>query len=413
MFRVRGYNTRNKINVMEQVITWNGNRENREDCVFIRGKFYHKTKDCYLHEGIYYSPESRYYVLDHATGEMCLNINGQLDYGVVGVKNSELVFGYFSKDISKNGSIYVNPERAGKILKDIVLSHNPQNYHFEILEKTSKNFDMLKEAGIDKNNIFVKCMNVWAPLKFGYLSIKSTDSIIGADDATWYHSDINGMSTNTPYAFDLAYNSETMMDKFQESYEKSARTITDRENHLAGLLGDKTFGIEYESWDGRIPTYITASDGLIPLRDGSLRHDGVCGYEYASVIMSGARGLASIKAQCEHLKQFTTFNEKCSMHIHVGGIDRTPENLVKLWNGFTAIQKDFFRMFPSCLAQTSTYKQKDYCNMLPSLDKVGGVSAQTIVAFLSDGRDSLDRFGKKHPLDPSNQSKWNQNSRFK
>src|SRR5665647_395142 len=92
---------------MERIITWNGNLESKDECVFIRGKFYHKAKDCYFHEGIYYSPESRYYVIDHETGERKLNINGQLEYGVVGTRNSELVFGYFSPNIAKNGTMYI------------------------------------------------------------------------------------------------------------------------------------------------------------------------------------------------------------------------------------------------------------------------------------------------------------------
>lgn len=395
---------------MGKIVTWDNQSEDRDACVFIRGHFYHKERDCHLHNGVYYSPFSRYYVLDQEAGQKVFNLEGKLKYGIIGVADDKkFVFGYFSPNLAKNGEIMISKAQSAEMLGEIAISRNPQNHYLDILAKISKDYDPIKASGLVPAIMHVPCMNVWNFLRSGHVSVKCGDSIIHPDSINECRIDVNRISAEQQYGFSLAYNSETMMSEFQKSYESRSMVPTRSESAIADLLGTATFGIEYESWDGRLPTFFAAKTGLIPLRDGSLRHDNVCGYEYASVIMAGERGVSSIKHQCKALRDFTTFNEKCSMHIHIGNIARTSENMVKLWRGFESIQDDLFTMFPSCLSNTSSYKQKDYCSKLPIIDKL---DANSIVSFLSGGKDSFDVFGKKHPLDPSNQSKWNVPSRY-
>lgn len=395
---------------MGKVITWDKHQEERENCVFIRGHFYHKTRDCHFHNGIYYSPFSRYYVLDHETGQKVFNLDGKLKYGIIRINDDgTMVFGYFTPNILKNCEVVVSQAESMKILPEIAISRNPQNNYVDIMSRISTSFDIVKECGITPGVTTLFCRNAWEMLEKGYVPVKSSDSMVLPKDLKACKINPSLISAVNPYSFNLAYNSETMMDLFAQAYGESRKTVGVTDMKIAEILGNITFGIEYESWDGRIPTYIAAQNGLIPLRDGSLRHDNICGYEYATVIMSGANGVAAIKSQCAALKEFTFFNEKCSMHIHIGNIPRTPENLVNIWKGLYSIQDDLFTLFPSCLKNTASYKQKDYCNMLPKLDEI---SAESIVQFLSSSKDHFEKFGKKHPLDPSNTSKWNVPSRY-
>lgn len=395
---------------MGKVVTWDKKSEEKDDCVFIRGEFYHKKRDCHLHNGIYYSPFSRYYVVDHENNEKVFNLGKQLKYGIIGISKDGYAFGHFSPNMLKNCSVIMTRANVDKYKKEVALSKNPSNIYADLIDEDGETSIVADSPTSKKSgHLGVDCINAYAAMNSGLQPILWSDSL--GDEKAFAENKIivTRKSAELPYAFNLAYNSETMMDAFQKCYSEFKPEVTVAETNIARLIGDFTFGIEYESWDGRIPTYVAANTGLIPLRDGSLRHDHVCGYEYASVVMRGADGINAIKRQCEALGKYTVFNEKCSMHIHVGGIPKTKENLVHIWNGMKAIQDDLFKLFPSCLANTATYKMKNYCSMLPD---IGTVDVNSIVKFLSDGKDGFREFGKEHPSDSSGQSKWNINSRY-
>ena len=97
---------------METVVTYDGRVEKRIDCVFIRGKFFHKERDCYLHDGIYYSPFSRYLVTDEETGRRVHLMKESLNFGVVGINGNSIRFGHFSPNISKNCKLYIPSRMA-------------------------------------------------------------------------------------------------------------------------------------------------------------------------------------------------------------------------------------------------------------------------------------------------------------
>ena len=408
------------------VVTYDGVEERKEDCVFIRGKYYHKTKHCFFYNGIYYSPFSRYLVLDHETGKRVHISAADVSFGVVGLEDNKFVFGHFSSNISNNGQIFLPKSISDAEIEHIRANEMDRGSFAGIASSRSRRseqydpvFDepapLIFGSSRSVSRIF-KCMNVWPFLNNKYLSSLSSDCIALKEDVAAYNK-ANGnpnfmsISAANQYAFNLAYNSETMMDLFMKSYKNSECDPNRMKmvEKLSKNIEDYTFGIEYETWDGRIPTYIAANNGLIPLRDGSLRHDGICGYEYASVIMSGAKGLLKIIDQCEVLKKHAVFNEKCSMHIHVGNIPRSEENLVKLYTGFFTIQDSIYSLFPPCLRNTSAYKQKDYCSPLPLLSPI---TKDSVVVFLSDQTEKFRAFGGPHPKDRSAQHKWNINSRY-
>jgi hypothetical protein len=405
------------------VVTYNGASEKKKDCVFIRGKYYHKKKDCFLYEGMYYSPFSRYLVLDHETKERVHVSSKELLFGVIGNTDNKFTLGHFSKNIAKNGMIFLPSSLEDEEIKSIIddtrnacLGKSPMNESepesgWISMERGSLEPRPQSRKKPITSERLVRCMNI-GEFEGDWIKSKNSDSICLKKDVPLYDKctspKLLEISAINQYDFNLAYNSEVMMDVFQKSFYDNKFKPNAKALNLVKYIGAKTFGIEYESWDGRIPTPDCAKAGLIPVRDGSLRHDGVCGFEYATVIMSGVDGLMAIKDQCKLLKHNTIFNERCSMHIHVGTIPRTEENLVRLYKAFYTAQDSLYSLFPSCLQHTASYKQKDYCSRLPELNE----NAHEIVKWLSDGKEIFKAFGRPHPKDTSAQSKWNILSRY-
>jgi len=406
------------------ITTYDGHEEHKDHCVFIRGKYYHKERDCTYYEGTYYSPFSRYLVLDNETNKKVHSLNAKLNFGVINYINGKYILGYYSKNIIKNCNLYlptkINTEEFNNIISEIsssnqnsIVSDNiHQNIFIDIMGNsfvtTTSTDDIIEYINCER---LVKCMDINKFINNETILSMNCDSLCNINDIKSYNKfyiDFNKISAITPYDFNLSYNSETMMQTFQSSFENNKFNMSENSKSLSKYIKDFTFGVEYETWDGRIPTYLCATNGLIPVRDGSLRHDGICGFEYASVIMNGLTGLNAIKSQCEALNKYTIFNEKCSMHIHVGNIERTKDNLIKLYQAFYSIQDSIYSMFPSCLKHTSEYKLKDYCSPLPLMPD----DENAIVKWLSDETELFKHFGRNHPRDINSQSKWHINSRY-
>jgi hypothetical protein len=411
------------------VTTFDGKKEDKNDCVFIRGKYYHKKRDCFLHDGIYYSPFSRYLVFDNESGKRVHRAAVKLVYGIIGFdKSGSPVLGYYTPNISKNGFIYIaDKEESGRLSKLLneasddgidsrTHGRTTSRYadHRDSSERSTETTTTeFNELHVNAPGLFlVPVMNIHQISGSGIIQCKNNDVVAREEEVKIYDKQskvsFNKISAINPYTFELSYNCETMLKEFSNVFNPENFQIDDRTKVLAEHLHEYSFGIEYESWDGRIPTYTAAHNGLIPLRDGSLRHDNVCGFEYATVVLNGAHGLSAIKSQCKALSEYTEFNERCSMHIHVGNIPRTKENLCNIYKGIISIQDSLYKLFPSCLSRTSAYKQKDYCSPLPKIS----CNENSIVGFLSDGNEAFDKFGRHHPKDRNMQNKWHVNSRY-
>jgi hypothetical protein len=395
------------------VITYNGRSEIRENCVFIRGKFFHKDRDCCFYNGIYYSPLSRYLVVDHETKTKTHLGMKKLSFGIIsGSTVDDFEVGYFSQNILKNGYLLI-PSNIKEEKKDYIISAICKMR--ELLNSDSDEITRDLSPASKDPLMVIKCLNVDNLMANNdtLVNSKNSDVILSKNDAHLYTKVFKSKpwekSARTPYEFELAYNAENMMDKFQDVFSVPEGGNSEKIRILQKYIKDYTFGIEYETWDGRIPTFECAKAGLIPIKDGSLRHDGICGYEYATVVMGGSGGLSTIKKQCELLSEYTTFNEMCSMHIHIGNIPKTKENLCKLYKAFWEIQSSLYSLFPICLRNTADYKGKNYCSPLPGFN----FTPDNIVNFLGDGRGSFEKFGLPHPKDPLMNSKWHIDSRYK
>lgn len=200
-----------------------------------------------------------------------------------------------------------------------------------------------------------------------------------------------------------------------------------RENYL----------VEYETFDGYIPEYRIFNAGLIPLRDGSLRHNDIQPYEYATIPMQGKDALGYIEKQCKLLNIHCSLDAgQSSLHVHQGMHPLTFEYVVAYYSLILSIQDELYSLFPDYIRHSFELKGKDYCNSLPTFkelenyfnngnnpisleDKVkekfiyiyyflchnniyGTINAHKEEYFFKNG----------HPADPDNRRKWGVDKRY-
>ena len=159
------------------------------------------------------------------------------------------------------------------------------------------------------------------------------------------------------------------------------------------------------------------------MRDGS-----ISGVEYVTIPLSGKKGLQAIVNSCNLLKQRTSYDDSCALHLHIGGIPRTMEFILALYRTLIHIQDDVYSMFPLYKKYNFGVKQNDYTKQLPSdvllnqMDKVIDKSNivdnfDVLFKYLSQGvsfkgnHSSLDDVDG-HPSDPRGNRKWQVGTRY-
>lgn len=219
----------------------------------------------------------------------------------------------------------------------------------------------------------------------------------------------------------------TFIKAVQEySNSKDSITIDDSTKKAAEFIKHYSFGIEFETSTGTIPEHLLGPLGLLPLKDGSIN-----GYEYTTVPLKGAEGLQTLKLITKELTKRCSADQKCSMHIHIGGIRREKLFVIAFYMLAYKLQKELFEMFPTYKKDQVTYlgSSKNYCQMLPNLklasntiysqkneDFEGSVNKyfNEIFMFLCGRYEDLEyHFNSyKHPQDVSGAQKWNIHSRY-
>tara|TARA_R110000850_G_scaffold1714_22_gene9250 strand:- start:54 stop:1625 length:1572 start_codon:yes stop_codon:yes gene_type:complete len=157
-------------------------------------------------------------------------------------------------------------------------------------------------------------------------------------------------------------------NKYGKAYKNIK--VSDNTTELYKMLGNLTFGIEFETCNGVVPVRKLGALGLVPLKDGSLRDaEGREPYEYTTVPLQGPRGLETIKNITKELTEYCEVNEKCSLHVHLGGFERTEKMILALYMLSYTVQKEFLAMMPGYKIDPvrSIGSSKNYCQMLPDL----------------------------------------------
>lgn len=184
---------------------------------------------------------------------------------------------------------------------------------------------------------------------------------------------------------------------------KGAQEILEKKDYILSDFFPYTFGLEFETSQGYVPEDICYRDGLIPLRDGSIK-----GIEYSTVVLQGNDGLSLMEQQFNTLREYTAFDKECSLHVHIGDFPIDTRSIYNLYQVCKKMEGTFDTLLPEYTFHTHAYKAngKDYCNKLPNLRNFN----QLYEYFV--GRRFYGDFTQGHPNDPARQAKWRIGTRY-
>lgn len=375
--------------IVEMVTTISKSEVPKSECRYIKGEYYkigdvkvEHSGDCYLINGRYFRVETGRLVYDHEIKEYVLN-NDSLIVGVVGIVDSTFVMGSFTKNAFKNVSI--NCKTSGRT------------------------YLLVNEEVVRNNRSFRYHMNNDQYYHISSVKAKEFSKIRPVDEG---------------YKRSLEYDCRDILDRYTAEYDKNdSLPITMGLEQMAETLKGLTFGAEFETVIGNVPQRYTGPLGLIPLRDGS-----VAGLEYATIPLSGAKGLSALIKTSEVLDKFTKYDKNCSLHLHIGNVPRTKEFFLALFKTLSLLQDSMFEMFPIYKKYNFGVKRKNYTKPFPTTNLLASMDSEitkdnidsnfnVLYQFLSMGQ-SFSEVGndlanvKHHPSDPRGKSKWNIKSRY-
>lgn len=204
---------------------------------------------------------------------------------------------------------------------------------------------------------------------------------------------------NFPYVLSRKYEAVENFDIFKgKQVVKDIKTSYKLAKHL-----DYTFGLEFETSQGYIPEDICYRDGLIPLRDGSITAP-----EYSTVVLSGNQGISLLHQQIETLKEYTSFNKECSLHVHLGNYPLKPDTIFNLYKVCKYLENELESILPRLTFCSRAYKdnEKDYCKKLKNYSSFEDMYYKLV------GRKFFGSFTQAHPDDKERKRKWNVVNRY-
>ena len=187
---------------------------------------------------------------------------------------------------------------------------------------------------------------------------------------------------------------------------------------IDGVLENLTFGVEFETSGGYIPSRKLKTVPLIPLRDGS-----ISGFEYATGVLSGYTGVNHLVNIVELLRNHTDYDDNCSIHFHVGGLPRTEKHILAMYLTTVALQNELFDINPHYKFSHYGVKRKNYTapydiNLYRSIVSAKEVPAKFEILFNELSNNDYSNYDFKldnvtaHPDDPDNTRKWAVQSRY-
>jgi hypothetical protein len=276
----------------------------------------------------------------------------------------------------------------------------------------------------------VGCTMVW-----DYKMLEEKGFILGTSDGMYY--DPKQMGSESLRAIktkriavklhNAQYNVVDDKNSFNEAialHKQSEFPIDKDIKYISKYIKNFTFGLELEAINGMLPDHILAKYGTMVCRDGSLRDsNGNYPPEYVTVPLQGAKGLQTLRNLCAELQKHSDIDNRCSLHLHLGGFDMDRTFLVSLYNLCYKIQDQIFDIFPFYKRDEVKYagKQKNYCKMLPNTIMNYGSgnfknyverSYQDIYRFLSGGSElgPANNFAQRQ--NPWGGNKWDIKSRY-
>lgn len=363
---------------LKVVTTVNGVQEYRNNCKYIKGKYYIQNIDVFEIGDTWYRKESGLIDFDSETQKWVLKSSTHLIKGIIGFEKGKPVYGSFTANPYNNCTAVIADGKKVAINPEVLI----KNGFFENIATG----EYYCENDVNKSSI---------------VKMKSIHN-----EGNFQHKGYN-----------IEDNAKEFADKkklFAEYPHKKTKVGTS----FAKYLGDITYGLELETSAGNVPDYIQNRHGIVACRDGS-----IASAEWVTVPMSGVKGLENIKEMCEEITKRCDIDINCSFHVHIGNIPLDRAFLSTLYILGYKIQDDLFKMFPYFKIDPRGIKRKNYCqklkkfNINPCKDfsKVGFKEYidsvyYSIFMFLSDGVPPDNNNNKKiqqHPI----KNKWDRHSR--
>lgn len=360
------------------VTTVSGKTVPRNRCRYINKQYYEINVDCFfMEDDRWHRINNGKIAIDFETNRYVLIERTNLREGIVAINpDGTTQMGFFSPNIAKNVTFNNYHCLSEDILQDIPVIEKISSG--ELYSKNFKNFT--------KSDL----------LKFSNKGIGNR------------------------YSFRLAYSASDQLDYFTDLYERYNKTPKHIICRFSKELGNTSFGFEIETSNGFIPEHKVSKVGLIPLRDGSLRHDGLEPFEFTTIPLRGNEGINNMIDIMELIKKYTEISHQCALHVHIGGYTQSEEYVVGFHRLLLRIQDEIYSMFPSNYMFTSEngFKQKDYCSPIKNIRLNMQDSPKNnflkIYDHLSEGNGSFKGFGvTNHPLDRENRQKWNLHARYR
>lgn len=353
------------------VTTFDGSKAIKGNCRSIKGEYYEQNRQCFMMpDGRWHRINNGKITFDYRSKSWKFFRDPTLVEGIIDGDKEEIKFGNFTYN-NEDPILKIGGRTIPLLDRDLI-----------------KKLDLVEDIGY---GYYYRRKDIDVPPSKNYVGTKRTYS----------------------YSTKLDYNSKHQLEYHIINHNKY--NIDKKLNFFDDELEDTTFGIEFEVWNGTIPEVQLSKLGLIPLLDGSLRHDGVVSYEYATIPLRGGNGLYKIKKACDALTKYTEISKMCSLHVHIGGYEISKEMLVSLYTTVKMVEKDLYSMFPRYYKNTANFKQKNYCGPLPNVatkDRTLDQVFNNIYKWMSCGRDFIEFSHAEHPDDPTGNHKWNVPSRY-
>ncbi len=173
------------------------------------------------------------------------------------------------------------------------------------------------------------------------------------------------------------------------------------ENNLT-FLNKYTYGIELETVGVPINIEDVNALGFHELYDGSIN-----GPEYASGVMK-PNNFHHLEYFLKLLKTLSKHDHTCSLHVHVGNVQYTSDNLCAIYSLFQRLQEDLNLLIaPYKKDYKFLYnKQKDHCQNLPLMPVVSALTIKDLFRLPPDvSNEALNEY-------ISRSSKWNLLGRY-
>jgi len=363
------------------VKTFDGTTASRNKCRFIKGEYYEINKQCFLIKDKWYRINSGYIIFNYTKKQWILKAESSLAYGVVSYDfyDKALVFGYFEHDMFKSVGLMLNktlyPVMDYRILPSNLFVEYRAKGHFVPISDYNPNADSVPKIAFNNHNY-----GIALPYNF-----KRFDQEI-----------LNNISKGAYDKLNLS------IDTFKNNVSRYALNV----------IGDLTFGFEFETNLGMIPWYKLLQDGLVPLRDGSIR-----GIEYATIPLGGIEGIKILEKATTDLKDYTIISNQESLHLHIGNLPKKDYKkfIARLFAICCVIEKEIYSMFPEFSAQTSKFKERKKDYNMPLNRSIASIDQDkcfnNLAMFLAES-DKYGGLGTAHPNDTNEDHKWNVNTRY-